>query len=78
MSYDDGSEVEIEVEEDDPPRNGRWRDSEDIIEHPTDDELAAGEFLGLAIDIGDDNDDGSQWGTIDRPTMRPEDFEALQ
>jgi len=71
--YDDGSEVVIVTEEDDPPK-GPYVDSEEVIENMTGSELEAGEFLGAAIDPDDDEDDGSKWGTIENPTMRPEDF----
>jgi hypothetical protein len=72
--FDDGSQVVFVTPEEDPPRSGEWVDQEDMILTPTDDEVAAGEFLGQAIDIDDDEDNGSQWGTIENPTMHPEDF----
>jgi hypothetical protein len=68
-AYNDGSNVELEVEPEDAGDDGDM-----VIETMTDDEVAAGEFLGAAIDVADDSDDGSQWGTIENPTMRPEDF----
>lgn len=37
-------------------------DAEDAIHNPTEEELAAGDFLGQVINIFDDEDDGSQWG----------------
>jgi hypothetical protein len=57
--YDDGSEVEIEVDPEEPP--DRWVDSEEILQNPTRGELEAGEFLGQAIDVDDDDDNGLQW-----------------
>jgi hypothetical protein len=77
MSYNDGSEVLVNAEEEDPPKSGVWVDSEDLITDPTDDELNAGEFLGQAIDVDDDEDDGSKWGTIDEPALTGEDMKAL-
>jgi hypothetical protein len=56
--YDDGTEVEIETEPEDPPRSGEWVDPEEFFEHPTDEELAEGERLGREIDIDDDEDSG--------------------
>jgi hypothetical protein len=57
-AYDDGSEVEIEVEPEDPPRSGEWVDHEEFFESPTDEELAEGERLGQEIDVDDDEDSG--------------------
>lgn len=76
--YDDGSEVVHTVEPDDPiPDN--YVDPEEVIEEGLQDQVqvAAGEFLGLAIDPDDDEDNGSQWGTAHNPTMSPSDFEEL-
>lgn len=76
--FDDGSEVEYEAPVDDPP-SGEYVDSHDVIADALrdPDQVAAGEFLGLAIDPDDDTDNGSQWGTPENPTMTQEDFEAL-
>lgn len=56
--YDDGSEVEVVVPQDDPPQSGEWVDPEEFIHHPTDEELAEGERLGREIDVDDDHDAG--------------------
>lgn len=72
MAYDDGSDVEIECEPEEPPQSGDWVDSEEMIHNPTDEELARGEFLGAAIDVDDDYDDGSKWDGF-----TPELLEAL-
>jgi hypothetical protein len=74
--YDDGSEVETECEEDEPPRSGVWVDSEEF--EPSEEEKAAGEFLAKAGDLSREEDANSeQWGTVENPTMTAEDFEAL-
>jgi hypothetical protein len=57
-AYDDGSEVEVETEQDDPPSSGQWVDPEEFIHNPTDEEVAEGERLGNEIDIDDDEDNG--------------------
>jgi hypothetical protein len=56
--YDDGSEVEIVTEADDPPSSGEWVDSEDIIHDPTPEELAAGKLMGELVDPDNDEDNG--------------------
>jgi len=77
MAFDDGSEVEIECEEEDPPRSGEWVDSESLFDEMTEEETEAGEFLGKVIDPDDDEDSGEQWGTVENPTMTAEDFAEL-
>jgi hypothetical protein len=57
-AYDDGSEIEVEVEPENPPRSGEWVDSEDFFVNPTVDELAEGYRLGRNIDVDDDEDNG--------------------
>lgn len=56
--FNDGSEVEVVCEPDDPPSSGEWVDSEDLIQNPTPEELAMGEVMGQAIDVDDDEDNG--------------------
>jgi hypothetical protein len=74
LVYNDGTEVEVTLEPEDCPTGDDYVDSEDVIAERSEDEEAAGEFLGAAIDIDDDEDDGSKWGTVEEPTMRAEDF----
>ena len=75
--FDDGSDVEIVTDEEEPPRSQVWNDSEEFFENITEEEMAAGEFLGKANDPDDDEDNGSQWGTVENPAMTAEDFEEL-
>lgn len=44
---------------DSPPKSGIFIDHDDA--ELTDDEIALGNALGEAIDVDDDNDDGSSW-----------------
>lgn len=60
MVYDDGSDVEIETEPEDPPRSGEWIDSEIHLANPNDDELAMGKALGEGIIVEDDDDNGER------------------
>lgn len=61
-AYDDGSEVEIETEPDDPPSSGVWVDPEEAIHNPTSEEWVEGMRLGQAIDVDDDEDNGMPGG----------------
>jgi len=56
--FDDGSEVTIVVEPDDPPKNGIWVDHEEFFQTLTPEELAEGKRLGETIDVDDDWDTG--------------------
>ena len=56
-AYDDGSEVDIVTDVEDPPRSGKWVDAEAFV--PTDDELEMGQLLGETIDVDDDDDNGA-------------------
>ena len=68
--FDDGSEVEVVIEEDDPPSSGVWVDNEqDGVFDLSQEEAEAGDFLGQVIDVDDDEDDGLQWGTIEEPVL---------
>ena len=58
--YDDGSEVERETADDEPPRDGVWHDGEEIIADLTEDEATMGDVLGERIDIDDDYDMGEE------------------
>lgn len=58
--FDDGSEVEIVTPVDDPPRSGEWVDVEPSSVPITDAEAELGRYLGEAIDVDDDDDDGSE------------------
>jgi hypothetical protein len=75
LVYDDGSDIDETTPYEDPPRDGTWVDPEATA--PTPDEAAAGEFLGAAIDVDDDDDNGDQWGTVEDPALSDDDFEAL-
>lgn len=57
-AYDDGSEIQIVTDQDDPPSSGEWVDSEDAIHNPTDAELDAGQLMGELILIDNDRDNG--------------------
>lgn len=57
-TYDDGSEIEVVTEPDDPPSSGEWIDSEEMIHNPTEEEVSEGRRLGEVIDIDDDEDNG--------------------
>lgn len=59
QAYDDGSEVVIRVDPEDPPESGVWVDSEAFIEAPTEDEIAMGNLLGKETHTGDDEDNGA-------------------
>lgn len=50
----------ITLEPDEPPRDGVWVDTCDILTEPTDDELYDGLQLGMTIDPEDDDDAGPQ------------------
>ncbi len=57
--FDDGSDIEIEIEPDDPPRSGQWVDHEDFLgEGLTDAEIEIGNVMGEIIDVDDDTDSG--------------------
>jgi hypothetical protein len=56
--FHDGSDVEIDAPADDPPRSGEWIDAEPAQEPLTDAEAALGAYVGDAIDINDDEDNG--------------------
>lgn len=56
--FNDGSEIEVVCEPDDPPRSGEWVDSEEMIANPTEEELVLGEVVGQAIDVDNDEDNG--------------------
>jgi hypothetical protein len=60
MAYEDGTEVEIEADSEDPPQSGEWVDSEVHIANPTRDELAMGKVLGEQIIVEDDDDNGAR------------------
>lgn len=75
-AYDDGSEIVVVTPQDDPP-SGEYVDAEELIHNLTDEEMAAGQFLGEVIDVDDDEDDGSQWGSFEEPTMTADDFREL-
>lgn len=55
---DDGSEVEIVCERDDPPSSGEWVDHEKFYDDLTVTEVTAGNHLGRTIDVDDDEDNG--------------------
>lgn len=57
--FDDGSEVEVVTPVEDPPRSGVWVDAEPSTVPVTAEEAELGRYLGEAIDVGDDEDDGS-------------------
>jgi len=56
--FDDGSDIQIVCESDDPPTSGQWADHEEFFAAPTAAELLEGARLGLTIDIDDDGDNG--------------------
>lgn len=56
--FDDGSEVVVETPQEDPPRSGQWADAEPSNVPLTEDEAALGRYLGEAIDVEDDDDNG--------------------
>lgn len=56
--FDDGSEVEIVIEPDDPPKSGVWVDHEQFYDDMTPEELAEGDRLGREIDVDNDWDTG--------------------
>lgn len=58
--FDDGSEVEVVTPEDDPPRSGEWVDVEPSAVPITEAEAELGRYLGEAIDVDDDDDDGTE------------------
>lgn len=70
MAFDDGSEVEIEVE----PEEGEPPDITacQVLEERTEEDEELGAFLGGIIDIDDDEDDGSKWAGVTK-----EEIEAM-
>lgn len=73
--FDDGSDVVIVCDEDHDLPEG-FVDHDEL--HATIPEMEAGEFLGKVIDPDNDDDNGSQWGTVDNPTMTSADFVELE
>jgi hypothetical protein len=69
--FDDGSTIEVYC-----PVESPGTDHSDLV--ATEEDIAAGDFLGSAIDPDDDNDNGEQWGTVDDPTMTGADFAELE
>lgn len=74
--FDDGSTVFVVTPEDDPP-SGEYVDTHDVLDELTEEEEAAGDFLGQATDVDNDEDNGSQWGTVENPTVTAEEFREL-
>jgi hypothetical protein len=58
MAYNDGSEVEIVCEPEDPPKSGVWVDGHVHADEMDAEMIAKGNMLGEVIDIDDDDDNG--------------------
>jgi hypothetical protein len=56
--YDDGSEVEVRLPPEEPPKSGVWVESHVNATDLDEDEIGRGNALGELIDVDDDEDNG--------------------